>query len=44
MSSFPSEEILKDIEAELATTIKPESSLLFLIEIQAAPELFSKLR
>jgi len=38
------EEILRNIEAELATTIKPESSLLFLDEIQAAPELFSKLR
>jgi len=38
------EEILKNIEAELATTIKPDSSLLFLDEIQAAPELFSKLR
>ena len=38
------EEILRNIEAELATRIKPESSLLFLDEIQAAPELFSKLR
>ena len=38
------EEILRNIEAELATTIKPDSSLLFLDEIQAAPELFSKLR
>ena len=38
------EEILRNIEAELATTIKPYSSLLFLDEIQAAPELFSKLR
>ncbi len=38
------EDILRNIEAELATTIKPESSLLFLDEIQAAPELFSKLR
>ena len=37
-------EILRNIEAEFATTIKPESSLLFLDEIQAAPELFSKLR
>jgi len=37
-------EILKNIEAELATTIKPDSSLLFLDEIQAAPQLFSKLR
>jgi predicted AAA+ superfamily ATPase len=38
------EEILKDIEAEFATTIRPEASLLFLDEIQAAPELFAKLR
>lgn len=38
------EEILKNIEAELGTTINPASSLLFLDEIQAAPELFSKLR
>ncbi|MCD4755926.1 MAG: ATP-binding protein [Deltaproteobacteria bacterium] len=38
------EEILRNIEAELATTIRPYSSLLFLDEIQAAPELFSKLR
>jgi predicted AAA+ superfamily ATPase len=38
------EEILRNIEAELATTIKHDSSLLFLDEIQAAPELFSKLR
>ena len=37
-------EILKNIEAELALTIKPDSSLLFLDEIQAAPQLFSKLR
>ena len=37
-------EILENIEAELETTISPESSLLFLDEIQAAPELFSKLR
>jgi len=37
-------EILKNIGAELETTISPESSLLFLDEIQAAPELFSKLR
>ncbi len=36
--------ILKNIEAELAVKIKPESSCLFLDEIQAAPELFSKLR
>ncbi len=37
-------EILKNIEAELETNITPKSSLLFLDEIQAAPELFSKLR
>ena len=37
-------EILKNVEAELALTIKPDSSLLFLDEIQAAPQLFSKLR
>ena len=37
-------EILRNIEAELAMTIKPDSSLLFLDEIQAAPQLFSKLR
>jgi hypothetical protein len=37
-------EILKNIEAQLALKIHPESSCLFLDEIQAAPELFSKLR
>lgn len=37
-------EILKNIEAELAISIIPGSSCLFLDEIQAAPELFSKLR
>ncbi len=37
-------EILRNIEAELAISIKPDSSLLFLDEIQAAPHLFSKLR
>lgn len=37
-------EILKNIEAELASKILSESSCLFLDEIQAAPELFSKLR
>jgi len=37
-------EILKNIEADLAVKITPESSCLFLDEIQAAPELFSKLR
>ncbi len=38
------DEIMRNIEAELAITIKPDSSLLFLDEIQAAPQLFSKLR
>ncbi len=38
------EEILTNIEAELGKTIDPASSILFLDEIQAAPELFSKLR
>jgi len=37
-------EILKNIEAQLALKILPESSCLFLDEIQAVPELFSKLR
>jgi predicted AAA+ superfamily ATPase len=37
-------EILRNIEAELATSIELDSSLLFLDEIQAAPQLFSKLR
>jgi uncharacterized protein len=37
-------EILKNIEADLAVKITPESTCLFLDEIQAAPELFSKLR
>lgn len=37
-------EILKNIEASLAIKINPESSCLFLDEIQATPELFSKLR
>ena len=36
--------ILKNIEAEQAVKIEPESSCLFLDEIQAVPELFSKLR
>lgn len=36
--------IIQNIEADLATIIDPESTLLFLDEIQAAPELFSKLR
>ncbi len=38
------EEILRNIEAELDITIDPASAILFLDEIQAAPELFSKLR
>ncbi|MCP4111720.1 MAG: ATP-binding protein [Desulfobacteraceae bacterium] len=37
-------EITKNIEAELSTTINPESAMLFVDEIQTAPELFSKLR
>ena len=37
-------EIIKNIEAALIIKIFPESSCLFLDEIQAAPELFSKLR
>ena len=37
-------EILTNIEADLSIKINPESSCLFLDEIQAAPELFSKLR
>ncbi len=37
-------EILRNIEAELAISITPDKSLLFLDEIQAAPQLFSKLR
>jgi predicted AAA+ superfamily ATPase len=37
-------EILRNIEAQLAIMIKPDSSLLFLDEIQAAPQLFSQLR
>ena len=36
--------ILKNIEAEQAVKIEPESSCLFLDEIQATPELLSKLR
>jgi uncharacterized protein len=38
------QKILKNIEAVLNIKIQPESSCLFLDEIQAAPELFSKLR
>lgn len=37
-------ETIENIEAELGTDIRPETSLLFLDEIQSAPELFSKLR
>ena len=37
-------EILRNIEAELGIAINPRSSLLFLDEIQTAPQLFSKLR
>ncbi len=37
-------EIVQNIAAEMATAIDPASALLFLDEIQAAPELFAKLR
>ena len=37
-------EIIKNIEVDLGTMINPESTCLFLDEIQSAPELFSKLR
>jgi predicted AAA+ superfamily ATPase len=37
-------EILRNIEAELGIAINPRSSLLFLDEIQTAPQLLSKLR
>lgn len=37
-------ETLQNIEAELGMTIRWETALLFLDEIQAAPELFAKLR
>jgi predicted AAA+ superfamily ATPase len=37
-------EILRNIEAQLEVMIKPDSSVLFLDEIQAAPQIFSKLR
>lgn len=43
-SSNNPEVILRNIEAELNITINISSSLLFLDEIQAAPQLFSKLR
>jgi len=36
--------ILKQLEAELARSIHPEATLLFLDEIQARPELIAKLR
>ena len=38
------EETIRNIEAQTGSVIPPESSLLFLDEIQAAPDLFSKLR
>lgn len=38
------QKILENLEAELAREIDPASSLLFLDEIQAAPELLAKLR
>ncbi len=38
------EAVLKNIEAEISTAINRDSSLLFLDEIQAASELFGKLR
>lgn len=38
------EVVLKNIEAEFSTPVNRESALLFLDEIQAAPDLFSKLR
>ena len=38
------QEVLKNIEAEMSISLKPESALVFLDEIQAAPELFAKLR
>ena len=37
-------EILRNIEAEFGTSLELNSSLIFLDEIQAAPQLFSKLR
>jgi predicted AAA+ superfamily ATPase len=36
-------EILKNLESEFETSIDPDSSLLFLDEIQAAPEMFARL-
>ena len=38
------EETIGNIEAEIGSTIDPESTLLFFDEIQAVPELFAKLR
>ena len=38
------EAVLKNIEAEISTAVNRDSSLLFLDEIQAASELFGKLR
>ena len=43
-SSNNPKEILLNLESELNITINPEESLLFLDEIQAAPELLAKLR
>ncbi|MBC2704800.1 AAA family ATPase [Desulfobacula sp.] len=37
-------EILKNLEIEFETLIDPDASLLFLDEIQAAPEIFARLR
>ena len=37
-------ETLQNIAAEMSTAIDPAAALLFLDEIQAAPELFAKLR
>lgn len=36
--------ILNNLESEFETSINPDSSLLFLDEIQAAPEMFARLR
>lgn len=43
-SSNDPAEIVERLSAALNTTIKPAQSILFLDEIQAAPELFAKLR
>jgi uncharacterized protein len=37
-------EIIKNLESEFETSIEPDSSLLFLDEIQAAPEMFARIR